>query len=59
MKNISLNDLLSDKKFRTMDVYELSNVINNSLLYLDYKKLDGADSDAKAINLKEKWANEN
>lgn len=55
---VTLHDLLTEKKYKELSLKELSNLINNRLSYIEYKQLDGFLSDDKAKNLKRKWESE-
>lgn len=52
---ITLNELLTEDKYKNLSPEELSDVINNNLLFSDYEKLKGFVSDDKSKVLLEQW----
>lgn len=55
MKNITLEQLLHDSKYRAMSIKDLSEVIDSQLKFDDYKKLKGEWSEDKAKLLYNEW----
>jgi hypothetical protein len=55
---ITLEQLLTEPKYRAMSVDELWVVIGDELLYDDYEELEGTLAIDKTRNLRAKWAKE-
>lgn len=57
-QRVTLEQLLTEPKYRKMSEEELVDVVGNKLLYEDYEELEGGTARPKARVLKEKWAKE-
>jgi hypothetical protein len=57
-ERVTLEQLLTEPKYREMSEAELWDIIGDELLYEDYEELEGTLAIDKTRNLKEKWAKE-
>jgi hypothetical protein len=57
-ERVTLEQLLTEPKYREMSEQELWDVIGDELLYDDYEELEGTLAIDKTRNLRHKWAKE-